>query len=68
MIPHELYIADVYFSPILLVIVLAFVFTTITAVILNKLKISQYLMMPPIIFLSLMIIYSMIIDKYLVGF
>jgi hypothetical protein len=38
--PHEMLWGDVYFSPILVVIVFAFIFAGLTALILNKLKLA----------------------------
>ena len=63
---HELALGDVYFSPLLLVIVLAFLAASISAVLFNKLRLSQYIIYPPLTFLAIMIIYVVMIDHFLI--
>lgn len=60
--PHELALGDVYFSPLLLVLILAFVATGITTVILNKARLSTYIFYPPLAFLAIMMLYIALID------
>ncbi len=64
--PHEIVINGVYFSPLLLVFILAFVATLITATLLNKLKISQFILHIPLGFLAIMTLYIVLIDKYFI--
>ncbi len=66
--PHELAIGDVYFSPILLVVILAFLATSITVLILNKLKISRYIAAPTYVFMAIMTLYIVLIDTYWIKF
>lgn len=63
---HELALGDVYFSPLLLVVVLAFLAASISAVLFNKLRLSQYIIYPPLTFLAIMIIYVVMIDHFLI--
>lgn len=63
---HELALGDVYFSPLLLVIVLAFLAASISAALFNKLRLSQYIIYPPLTFLAIMIIYVVMIDHFLI--
>jgi len=60
--PHELSMGDVYFSPMLLVILLALFMTSITVVILNRVKLSRYFYLPSYIFLAIVILYIVLID------
>ena len=60
--PHELAAGDVYYSPILLVIALALMGTWITVVILNKTRISRFIVFPSITFLAIMTLYIVMID------
>jgi len=62
--PHELAFGDVYFSPLLLVIILAFIATSITTVLLNKFKISRYFIFPSLSFLAMMMLYIVMIDRF----
>ena len=60
--PRELSMGDVYFSPMLLVILLALFMTSITVVILNRVKLSRYFYLPSYIFLAIVILYIVLID------
>lgn len=63
---HELAVGDVYFSPLLLVIALAFIAASITAVLFNKLRLSQYIIYPPLSFIAMIVIYVVVIDQFLI--
>jgi hypothetical protein len=66
--PHELALGDVYFSPILLVIVLAFLAASITAIILNKLKLSRFIAAPTYVFAAIFVLYVVLIDAFWIKF
>ena len=66
--PHELSIGDVYYSPILLVLILAFLAAGTTVVILNKLKLSRYVYAPSYVFIAIMILYIVLIDTFWIKF
>ncbi len=66
--PHELSVGDVYFSPMLLVVVLAFLATGVTAIVLNKLKLSRYVYAPSYVFLAMMALYMVLIDTFWIKF
>lgn len=61
---HELVIGGVYFSPLLIVFIFAFLATVITTVLLNRLKIAAYIFNPPLAFVAIMILYIVCIDHY----
>ena len=61
---HELSIGDVYFSPLLPVMTLALIGTWLTTVILNKMRISRYIVFPNASFLALMTLYMLLMDAY----
>ena len=63
---HELAAGDVYFSPLLLVIILAFIAASVTAVLFNKLRLSQYIIYPPISFIAITVIYLVMIDQFFI--
>ena len=63
-IPHELAIGDVYLSPLLPVIGIALVGAWITIIILNKLRLSRYLVFPSSTFLALMACYMLLLDAF----
>ena len=58
---HELVIGGVYFSPLLLVFILAFLATVLTTVLLNRLKIAAYIFHPPLAFIAIMILYIVVL-------
>ncbi len=66
--PHELSIGDVYYSPLLLVAFLAFIGALITVMVLNKLKLTRYLYAPSYVFISILILYIVLIDTFWIKF
>lgn len=64
MIPSELAIGDVYFSPLLPAIAVSLVATWITITVLNKLRLSRYIMFPSTTFLAIMACYILLIDAW----
>jgi Protein of unknown function (DUF1656) len=63
-VAHELSIGDVYLSPLLPVIALALIATWLTTVVLNKLRLSRYIVFPSSTFLALMAAYMLLLDAY----
>ena len=61
-IPSEFAIADVYFPPLFFVVLLAMGLTMLTARLLNKYRLSRYFFYPPLVFVSLIVIYSGLIS------
>jgi amino acid permease len=66
--PHELSLGDVYFSPILPVLFIAFLASVVTVTDLNKLKISRLLLAPPYVFIAIMTLYMVLIDHFWIKF
>jgi len=66
--PHELAAGDVYFSPMLLVVVLAFLAAGITVLVLNKLKVSRFIAAPSYVFIAIMVLYMVLIDTFWIKF
>lgn len=66
--PHELSIGDVYYSPLLLVVGIAFVASLLTVMVLNKLKLTRYLYAPSYVFIAIMALYMVLIDAYWIKF
>jgi hypothetical protein len=64
MIPSELSIGDVYFSPLLPAIAVSLVATWITITVLNKLRLSRYIVFPSSTFLAIMACYILLIDAW----
>jgi hypothetical protein len=64
--PHEIIINGVYFSPLLLVFILAFIATLITTTIFNKLRLSQFILHIPLGFIAILVLYIVLIDTYFI--
>lgn len=60
--PHEIAISGVYFSPLLVVVVLAIIATLITTVVFNKLKLSRFIIYPQFASLAILTLYIVLID------
>ena len=63
-IPHELAWGDVLFSPLLPAISASLIATWITTIILNKLRLSRYIIFPTISFLAIMTVYLLLMDAF----
>ena len=66
--PHELPWGDVYFSPFLLVLILAVTVTWITVIILNKTRLSRFIAFPSLTFIAIMVFYVVAIDSFYIQF
>lgn len=66
-VPHELAVGDVLLSPILPVIAGSLIAAWITSIILNKLRISRYIMYPSASFLAIIAVYFLLMDAYWVN-
>ena len=64
--PHELALGDVYFSPLLAVVILSFFAAAITAIVFNKLRLAQFIVYPSLSFLSIMVLFVVVIDRFLI--
>ncbi|MCB1705002.1 MAG: DUF1656 domain-containing protein [Halioglobus sp.] len=63
-VPHELALGDVYLSPMLPVFSLALLGAWISTIVLNKLRLSRYIMFPSTTFLTLMLLYMLLMNTY----
>lgn len=65
--PHEFAIGGVYMPPILIAAILGVLATVITARILNRYGLSKYFFYPPLVSMSLVIIYTLLIGIIVIG-
>ncbi len=66
--PHEFAIGGVYVPPMLIAGVLGTIAAAVTARLLNRVRLSRYFFYPPLVFLALMIIYTVLLDTLLIPF
>ncbi len=63
-VPHELGWGDVYLSPWVPVFSLALIGAWLTVTVLNKLRLSRYIMFPSTTFLALMALYILLMNAF----
>jgi hypothetical protein len=63
---HELNIAGVYIPPLFLAAIIGVVMAIYTAKLLNRYRLSKYLFYPPLVFLAIVAIYTVLLD-YIIG-
>ena len=66
LIPHELYVGEVFFPPMLLNAALGLVAATITARLSNRFRVSRYFYYPPLVLIALTVIYTGLFSIFLV--
>ena len=65
-IPHELAIGGVYLPPLLVAFVLGVIATSLTARLLNRIRLSRYFFYPPLVLLALVVIYTVLMGTFVV--
>ena len=63
--PHELYVGEVFFPPMLLDAVLGLAVASLTARLLNRFRLSRYLYHPPLVLIALAVIYTGLFSIFL---
>jgi len=66
MIPHEIAVGGVYFPPLLFAGALGTVAAWIAAYLLNRLDLSRYFFYPPLVFVAMTAIFTVLIGRTLV--
>ena len=65
-VPKEFTIGEVYFPPLLIAGILGLAAAVATAMILNRYRLSRYFFYPPLVFLALAVIYTIIIGTFII--
>jgi hypothetical protein len=65
--PHEFSIGGVYLPPLLVAACFGVFAAIVTARLLNRYRLSRYFFYPPLVFLSLMVIYALVIGEFFIG-
>lgn len=66
LVPSEFAIGGVYFPPLLIASILGVLAAAITAAMLNRFRLSRFFFYPPLVFLSLSVIYTGLISTFLI--
>jgi hypothetical protein len=67
-VPHDFVIGEVYLPPVLVAATLGLLAAMATAFLLNRFRLSNHFFYPPLVFLSLVVIYTFLIGFLLVPF
>ena len=65
-IPSEFAIGGVYLPPLLIASILGVVAAWLTALLLNRFRLSRFFWYPPLVFLALTVIYSGLIGSFVI--
>lgn len=66
-IPHEFAIGGVFMPPLLIATFLGMMTAIGTALVLNRYHLSRYFFYPPLVLLSLTVIYTIVIGTFIIG-
>ncbi len=66
-VPHELAIGEVFIPPMLVAAILGTTSAVVAARLLNRYRISRFFFYPPLVFLSLAIIFTVLVGTFIIG-
>ncbi|MGD8978421.1 MAG: DUF1656 domain-containing protein [Gammaproteobacteria bacterium] len=67
LVPHEFAIGGVYLPPMLIAAVFGTIATLVTARLLNRYRLSRYFSYPPLVFVCLLVIYTVFTGTFIIG-
>ena len=65
-IPHEFTIGGVYFLPLLIASLFGVAAAALTAMLLNRFRLSRFFFYPPMVFLALAVVYTGLIGTFII--
>ena len=65
-VPSELAVGGVFFPPLLIASVLGVAAAVLTAMLLNRYRLSRYFFHPPLVFLALAVIYTGLLGTFVI--
>ena len=66
LIPHEVYLGEVFFPPMLVDAALGLVAAALTALLLNRFRVSRYFYYPPLVLIALAVLYTGLFSIFLI--
>ena len=66
-IPHEFAIGGIYLSPLLVAGIIGILLATLSASLMNRYQLTQYFFYPPLVLLSMIVIYTVLIGSFIIG-
>ena len=67
-VPYEFAIGGVFFPPLLIASAIGVTAAALTALLLNRYRLSRFFFYPPLVFIGLSIIYTGVVGTFLVRF
>lgn len=67
LIPNEFNLNGVFLPPLLIAALLALGVTSLTARLLNRVRLSRHFFYPPLVYLALFVIYTVLIGTFLIS-
>ncbi len=64
--PHEIAIGGVYLPPLLIASLLGVIAAVVTARALNRYRLSRYFFYPPLVFVAMTVIYTVLIGTFVI--
>jgi len=65
-VPHEIYLGEIFFPPMLLDAALGLAAALLTARLLNRFRVSRYFYHPPLVLIALAVIYTGLFSIFLI--
>ena len=65
LIPSEFAIGGIYFPPLLIAALLGVILAWLTAMLLNRYRLSRFFYYPPLVFLAIFAIYTVLIGTFI---
>ena len=66
--PHEFVIGEIYMPPMLIAAILGMIAAVATARLLNRYRLSRYFFYPPLVFVALAVIFTVLFGTVLIPF
>jgi hypothetical protein len=67
-IPHEIAMGGIYMPPLFVAALMGIVLAIIAAKILNKYRLSKYFFYPPLVFVAMVVIFTVLVEGILFMF
>ena len=67
-LPHEFMIGGVFMPPIFIAAILAIVVTHFVAKLLNRLGLAKYFFYPPLVYVALVVIFTVAIGSFIIPY
>ena len=65
-IPHDIVVGGIYLPALLVAGLLGALAASVTALLLNRFRLSKYFFYPPLVFLALMVLYTVLIGTFII--